>query len=201
MPAGIVSAAPSCTSAPSGAESSAKPAPPSTTSGPELWKAGPSIWARHEARNGSRAGAGSPVPGCSAVSRPRAAHAASTMDCQPVQRHRCASRADSTPWRVTGRLPCSRAARRSRIPGVQKPHWLAPAAAKAPAHRALSSGSSPSTVVTDRPATRRIAVTQATRAAPSTHTVQQPHCPWGLQPSFTERHCNCSRSASRREAP
>ena len=96
---------------------------------------------------------------------------------------------------------CSSAARRSRMPGVQKPHWLAPAATKAPAQRLSSSGSSPSTVVTERPATRRTGVTQATRAAPSTQTVQQPHWPWGLQPSLTERQPSCSRSASRREVP
>ena len=30
-------------------------------------------------------------------------------------------------------------------------------------------------------------MTQATRGEPSTQTVQHPHWPWGLQPSFTER--------------
>ena len=87
------------------------------------------------------------------------------------------------------------------MPGVQNPHWLAPAATKASTQRSLTSGGSPSTVVTARPATRRTAVTQATRAAPSTQTVQQPHWPCGLQPSFTERQRNCSRNASRREVP
>ena len=87
------------------------------------------------------------------------------------------------------------------MPGVQKPHWLAPLAAKASTQRALSDGGRPSTVVTERPATRRNAVTQATRAAPSIQTVQHPHCPWGLQPSLTEWQRNCSRSASRREVP
>jgi len=86
-----------------------------------------------------------------------------------------------------------------RIPGVQNPHWLAPALRKASAQRVRSSGSNPSTVVTDRPATRLTAVTQATRAASSTHTVQHPHWPWGLHPSLTEWQRNCSRSASRRE--
>ena len=42
-------------------------------------------------------------------------------------------------------------------------------------------------MVTARPATRRTGVTQATRGAPSTQTVQQPHWPWGLHPSLTER--------------
>src|ERR1700733_5701655 len=48
---------------------------------------------------------------------------------------------------------------------------------------------------------RRTGVTQATRGARSTHTVQHPHCPCGLQPSFTERQPSSSRSASRREIP
>ncbi len=87
------------------------------------------------------------------------------------------------------------------MPGVQNPHWLAPAAAKASTQRALSGGGRPSTVVTERPATRRTTVTHATRATPSTQTVQHPHWPWGLHPSFTERHPNCSRSASSREIP
>ena len=73
------------------------------------------------------------------------------------------------------------------MPGVQNPHWLAPVATKASTQRSLRSGSSPSTVVTARPATRRSGVTQATRAEPSTQTVQQPHWPWGLHPSLTER--------------
>ena len=42
-------------------------------------------------------------------------------------------------------------------------------------------------MVTSRPSSRRTGVTQATRGAPSTQTVQQPHWPWGLQPSLTER--------------
>ena len=87
------------------------------------------------------------------------------------------------------------------MPGVQNPHWLAPASANALVQRLLSSGSSPSTVVMERPATRRTAVTQATRGAPSTQTVQQPHWPWGLHPSLTEWQPTCSRSASRREVP
>ena len=179
--------------------------PPRITSGPEDWYIGPSIWARHDANSRStgaaggggwregRAGPGSPIP--------RAAHPASTIDCHPVQRQRCASRADSTAWRVGAALPPSRAARRNTMPGVQKPHWLAPLATKASTQRALSEGGRPSTVVTERPATRRSAVTHATRAAPSIQTVQHPHCPWGLHPSLTEWHRNCSRSASSRDVP
>ena len=51
----------------------------------------------------------------------------------------------------------------------------------------LCRGSSPSIVVTSRPATRRTGVTHDTRGSPSTQTVQQPHWPCGLQPSLTER--------------
>ena len=87
------------------------------------------------------------------------------------------------------------------IPGVQNPHWLAPVAAKASAHIVATSGSSPSTVVTRRPATRRRGVTQATRGAPSTSTVQHPHWPWGEQPSLADRAPRWSRRASSRVIP
>jgi hypothetical protein len=80
------------------------------------------------------------------------------------------------------------------IPGVQKPHWLAPVAQKAAAHRPASG--SPSTVVMARPATRRAGVTHATRGCPSTRTVQQPHCPWGLHPSFGDVAPTWSRRTS-----
>ena len=56
----------------------------------------------------------------------------------------------------------------------------------------------PSTVVIDRPATRRTGVTHATRGSPSTSTVQQPHCPWGLQPSLADRTSSGPRNASSR---
>jgi hypothetical protein len=54
--------------------------------------------------------------------------------------------------------------------------------------------------VTERPAIRRAGVTHATRGAPSTSTVQQPHWPWGLHPSFDERAPRRSRRTSRSEA-
>ena len=66
---------------------------------------------------------------------------------------------------------------------------------------ARSASGRPSSVVTTRPATRRSGVTQATRGWPSTSTVQQPHWPWGLQPSFTERAPRRSRRASASEQP
>ena len=89
----------------------------------------------------------------------------------------------------------------TRCPGVQKPHWLAPVARKAPAQRSRSSSSRPSTVVMTRPATRRTGVTQATRGAPSTSTVQHPHWPCGLQPSFGERIPRWSRRATSSDEP
>ena len=79
------------------------------------------------------------------------------------------------PARRPARPVASSAARRRTMPGVQKPHWLAPVATKAAAQRSRCAGGSPSTVVTRRPATRRSGVTQATRGEPSTQTVQQPH--------------------------
>ena len=47
----------------------------------------------------------------------------------------------------------------------------------------------------------RAGVTHATRGAPSTSTVQQPHWPCGLQPSLTDRTPRRSRSTSSREVP
>ncbi len=193
--------APSCSTQAAGAPSSANPPPPSTTSCPEVWDVDPSSWARHWVNNRSSTGGPAVVPASSEPCTPSAAQAASTMDCHPVQRQRWASNADSTACRVRGRFPFSSAANRMRIPGVQKPHWLAPASRKASTQRAWRAGFSPSMVVTERPAIRRTGVTQATRAAPSTQTVQHPHWPWGLQPSLTDRQRNCSRSASRREVP
>ena len=61
------------------------------------------------------------------------------------------------------------------MPGVQNPHWLAPVAQNASPHEARVAASSPSSVVIDRPRTRRTGVTHATRGCPSTSTVQQPH--------------------------
>ena len=192
---------PSWTERTGGRRSSAKPPPPRTTSGPEPWKAGP----RAAPARPRAAGRARPAPGAAGPGRRRPARrsAASTMDCQPVQRHRWASSAASTSRRVGGvpaRRP-SRAARRMTMPGVQKPHWLAPAATKAATQRSRERRRRTLEGGHRRPATRRTGVTQATRGAPSTHTVQQPHWPWGLQPSLTERHPSSSRSASRREIP
>ena len=193
--------APSWTSAPGGAESSAKPPPPRTTPVPELWKAGPSTWDRQAASTGF---AGRP-----SAERPRARRRRAR---RRRPRRWTATRCSGTggpaePPRRRGReggrpaRPSSSAARRITMPGVQKPHWLAPCGTNAAAQRSRSSPGAPSSVVTRRPATRRTGVTQATRGAPSTHTVQHPHCPCGLQPSLTERQPSSSRSASRSEIP
>ena len=66
----------------------------------------------------------------------------------------------------------------------------------ASAQAARSSGARPAIVVMRRPATRRTGVTHATRGEPSTSTVQQPHWPCGLHPSFGVRAPTWSRSAS-----
>jgi len=82
------------------------------------------------------------------------------------------------------------------MPGVQKPHCDPPVLTNAAAARSRTSASRPSTVVTDRPATRDSGVTQATRGSPSTSTVQHPHWPCGAQPSFTESRPSRSRRTS-----
>lgn len=87
------------------------------------------------------------------------------------------------------------------MPGVQNPHWLPPVANSASDHRSRSSSANPSTVVITRPAMRRTGVTHATRGAPSTNTVQHPHCPWGLQPAFGARTPSRPRNAANNDTP
>ena len=168
------------TSASAGAVSSAKPPCPSATSGPTT--CGPA------ALEGGARRALPPGHGEPAWSSPVATSQASRIVRQPVHRQRWASSACSTAsWSpgcgALGPGPSSR----QMIPGVQKPHWLAPvaqnASAQRPARRAgARRGWSP--IVRPRAAT---GVTQATRGCPSTSTVQHPHWPCGLQPSFGER--------------
>ena len=178
------------TSASDGARSSAKPPSPSATSGPTCCGVPPSSAERRAAATRSRPG--------SATGR---AVAAATMDRHPVHRHRWASNACSTAAGGAGPPAVSSAASRTMIPGVQNPHWLAPAWQKASAQRRRTGSARPSSVVTVRPATRRAGVTHATRGMPSTRTVQQPHWPWGLHPSLTLRCPSRSRSTSSRVAP
>ena len=128
--------------------------------------------------------------------------AASRMVCQPVQRQRCAASALSTVVRSDKSAPRrSWPTNRHTMPGVQKPHWVAPQARNASDHRCCSSGLEPAAVVTFRPATRRAGVTQATRGASSTSTVQQPHWPCGLQPSRTASMPRRSRSTPSNVSP
>ena len=75
---------------------------------------------------------------------------------------------------------------RTRIPGVQNPHWSAPHTANASASRARSASSNPSSVVTLRPATLLSETWHDTCALPSMMTVQHPHWPVGEQPSLGE---------------
>ncbi len=187
-----VSVAPTCqapsssrmaTRASSGARSSAKPpSPPGAT--------------RCDVRPSSAA---RPASGAAIAGRDGSNDAtASTIGCQPVQRHRWAASARCTAagWRRASGVS---AATRMMIPGVQKPHCDAPASANVAVH--ASASGRPASVVTSRPAARASGVTQATRGWPSIQTVQQPHWPWGLQPSLGVRAPRRSRSASRREAP
>ncbi len=166
--------------------SAANPAWPVVTSMPTRCGYRPSIVARCPAADQSRR------RGNGASS---SASAASMIVCHPVQRHRWARSA----WRTLGSVRCSTgiAAKRRMIPGVQKPHWLAPAAVSRSIH--VGASASASSVTTDRPVTRLTGVTHATRAWPSISTVQQPHCPCGAQPSLTLVSPAWSRSASSSE--
>ena len=85
------------------------------------------------------------------------------------------------------------------IPGVQKPHWLAPVARERVASIVLGRGVEALERRDLGPPTRATGVTHATRGAPSTRTVQHPHWPWGLHPSFAEVMCSWSRNRSSSE--
>ena len=180
------------TRASAGAVSSAKPPVPSGhRRRRRLARTRPSIAARRPPARGR-------ARGC-AVTAGRRPSAASRMVCQPVQRQRWASRAWSTA--AARAVPAAAdAARRTMMPGRAEPALAGPGRGER-ASPSARRPSRPSTVVTCRPATRRAGVTQATRAWPSTRTVQQPHWPCGLQPSLAERTPSRSRSASSNEHP
>ncbi len=197
------------TSAPAGAVSSAKPPWPSATAGATCCGraalergslGGPRTRTRRRfARPSVRNIDGFAVRAPSPVARSHA----SRIVRQPVQRQRWARRACSTAgWPSgPGAAPLAAApSSRQTMPGVQNPHWLAPVAQNASAQRSRVASARPSTVVIDRPATRRAGVTQATRGWPSTSTVQHPHCPWGLHPSLAERSPRSSRRTSSSES-
>src|SRR3990172_1833482 len=87
------------------------------------------------------------------------------------------------------------------MPGVQKPHWLAPLSTNALAQPRRVSGGRPSNVSTARPAKRVAGWAHETTGRPSTMTVHAPHEPSGAQPSFIERSPHASRSSSSRLDP
>ncbi len=115
----------------------------------------------------------------------------------PMRRGSCASRCSGTggPAGPARRRPCRRARRpwrrgrpaAPRCPGCRtRTGWRRWRRRPRPTPRGRPR-SSPSSVVTVRPRTRRTGVTHATRGWPSTSTVQHPHWPCGLHPSFAER--------------
>ncbi len=155
-------------SVPAGAPSAPNAKPPRTLADTDCCRPPVSMLARRAAASGSRTGTS--VGGAATWA------AASRMVCQPVQRHRCAASALSTVVRSDRSAPRRTwPTKRHTMPGVQKPHWVAPQAKNACDQRCCSVGLSPAAVVTWRPATLRAGVTQATRGASSTSTVQQPH--------------------------
>src|ERR1035438_10730658 len=79
------------------------------------------------------------------------------------------------------------------MPGVQKPHCRAPAAANAAAKRSLSVASNACLVVVDLPAAFSSEIWQLTDALPSISTVQHPHWPDGEQPSLGDVTSSSSR--------
>src|SRR4051794_40364593 len=82
-------------------------------------------------------------------------------------------------------------------PGGQKPHWMAPAAAKALNRRTpIGSLASPSTVVTSAPCTDPTVARQAQTVLPSTITVQAPHSP-SPHPYLVPRKPSSSRTTVR----
>ncbi len=166
----------------SGAESSAKPPPPRGMSRSTRWGARPSSDALRSASATTRPGP-SPSPRSPAATErsfwttevAAAVAAASSMVCQPVQRHRWADSPRSTAPRSSRRPFTLSASRRMTIPGVQNPHWEPPVEHSARDQPERVTSSRPSRVVISRPATRRSGVTQLTRGSPSTQTVQHPH--------------------------
>ena len=171
--------------------SSAKPPSPRITWGPTICGLPVSIVACLQAASRSRAGKSTAMSA-----------AASRIVCQPVHRHRCADSALSTvSLRLRSAPLRSWPTNRHTMPGVQNPHWAAPWATNASDQRRRSCAVKPSTVVIVRPATRRSGVTHATRGASSMRTVQHPHWPWGLHPSFTDRTPRRSRKAPNRLPP
>src|SRR5262249_16584511 len=85
---------------------------------------------------------------------------------------------------------------RATMPGMQKPHCNPPPRTKEREKISLSRSLTPSRVITVLPAARSASTTHETVARPSTITVQQPHCPSGLQPFFGDISPKLSLSRS-----
>ena len=186
------------TSASAGAVSSANPPAPSATSGADPLGR-PAL---------ERRPPGGGRPGHAAVGRSVAPSGGRGES--PRRRRSSASRCTGTGGRASARSTAvaigepaawrRRPSSRTMIPGVQKPHWLAAGGAERVGPGRQRASARPSRVVTDRPGDppdRRHA--RDPRAAPSTSTVQQPHWPWGLHPSFAVRTPRSSRSTSSSE--
>ena len=133
------------TSASPGAVSSANPPAPAATSAPTRWGTPPSISARLAASARDRLSGVSPLPTSVAGLEDRAPPRAPAE----VGEQRRARRRSRSP-----RSEAASDATRMMIPGVQKPHWLAPVAVKAFVHSSRIGSGSPSRVVISRPATR-----------------------------------------------
>ena len=126
-------------------------------------------------------------------------------------RRRCAgTRSSGTCWAPS----TSRSRRRSdrastsssavaatTMPGVQKPHCIAPPSTNARCTGCICRrGASPSTVVTDRPTTSAIGTTQARASAPSISTLHAPHAA-SPQPYLVPVSPRSSRSQPNRWRP
>jgi hypothetical protein len=192
-----------CTNASAGAMSSANPAPPRTTSGPNSWERrslqlGPPR--RRFEVTGADAGRRRWTPeGPPIESQPGRLDDGLPPGAPAQVGHQGPTR---SAWRArrpgagsgSGSVTAKRIA--SRCPGCRTrtgwPRW--------PPGRRPSAASVGNQPVEGRhlpTRTRRTGVTQATRGAPSTQTVQQPHWPWGLHPSLTERTAQSSRRRHR----
>ena len=83
------------------------------------------------------------------------------------------------------------------MPGVQKPHWMAPARTKASWIKWGFSGvPRPSTVMTSAPSSFTTFVMQERTDLPLTMTVQAPHCPFRSQDCLVPVRCRSPRRRS-----
>ena len=172
------SAVASATSAPAGAVSAEKPEGPTTTEAPAAWVVPLSSVARVRGEHGV-------PPASREAPRDRGRRARRRRWAGA----RCTGRGGAPSavrtWPSLGDALAGQAGEAGQDAGRAEAALARP---RAPRTRSTSrpsrTGSRPSRVVTASPGSRRTGVTQATRATPSMRTVQQPHWPWGLQPSL-----------------